>query len=266
MTQSVEPAQSSSGPAGSHVCWVVDDSEDYASAARSLLSEAARLGQRPIVFAPEGSGPNLSSAVLAADPAADFLGGGPLDPAVMVRVFREQTYEARTTGYRGVRLIADMDWLHSTGADAASVAAYEAHVEHVAAELGATIICAYRRSSFPAATFEGALTMHSHLRGHDEEPQFRFVSNRPGEWRLWGEVDFAVSALFGAAFASVVKLGDCVIDLHGLRFIDVSGIRAIASAADDAGRTVKLRRPRRIFLRYWELCAFSQTLPNVRLL
>lgn len=256
-------------PAGSHVCWVVDDAENYIPTAASLLSEAARFGERPIVLTPAGREEELRAlrfpVELAVDPAAHFLGGGPLDPAAMVRVFREQTEQARATGYRGVRLVADMAWLHATRADAASIAAYETHVEHVAAELGATIICAYRRSSVPAVAVEAALTVHSGLCGYDAAPRFRFVANGPGEWRLNGEVDFSVSELFAAAFRSAVKLGNCAVDLRGLRFIDVSGVRAIVTAAADADRPVELRNPGRLFRRYWELCAFSQARPNVHL-
>lgn len=61
--------------------------------------------------------------VLAADQAAYFSGGGRVDPEAIVRVFREQTDQARATGYRGLRLVADMDWLRSARADAASIAA-----------------------------------------------------------------------------------------------------------------------------------------------
>lgn len=254
-------------PAGSHVCWVVDDEDDYASTVRSLLSEADRFGQRPIVFAPAGSGAELTApgptAVLAADPATDFLGAGPLDPAAMVRVFREQTYRARATGYQGVRLVADMDWLPSTRADASSIAEYETRFEHLAAELGATIICAYRRSSFPAAAIDGAVAVHSQLRGYDATPRFRLVSSGPGEWLLRGEVDFSVSALFSAAFTSAVKLGDCAVDVRELRFIDVSGIRAIVAAAAQARGSVELHRPPALFRRYWELCGFSRTRPDI---
>lgn len=256
-------------PARGHVCWVVDDSEDYASTALSLLSGATRVGQCPVLFAPAGSGAALGPleppAVLADDPATDLPGGDHLDPAAMVSVFREHTERARARGYRGVRLVADMDWLHSTSADAASIAAYEAHVEHVAAELEATIICAYRRSSFPAAAIESAVTLHSQSRGHDHEPRFRLMSDGPGEWRLCGEVDVSVSRMFKAAFTSAVTPGNCAVDLHGLRFIDISGMRAIMAAAADAEGPVRLRNPCRFFLRYWELCSFSQTAPNVHL-
>lgn len=277
MTSEVQPSPGLTSarpiPAKGHVCWVVDESEEYASTALSLLSEAPRFGQCPVLFTPAGAGgvpggvpgPLEPPAVLADDPVTGLLGEGRLDPAPVVRVFREHTERARANGYEGVRLIADMDWLHSARIDAASIAAFETHVEHVAAELGSTVICAYRRSSFPAAAIEGAITVHSQLRGYADEPPFRLMSTGPGQWRLSGEVDFSVSRLFKAAFTSAVRPGYSAVDLRGLEFIDVSGMRAVLAAAAEADGPVVLRNARRIFRRYWELCDFGQVLPNVHL-
>lgn len=253
-------------PVGSHVCWIVEDAEAGAAEAASFLAEAAETGERPVVFAPAGSARSIVPAhpgALAADPAADFLHGGPLDPSAMARVLREQESLARARGYRGLRLVADMGWLHRLRPGPCAIVAYEAILDRLADELGATIICAYPRWSFTSEALVGTLAVHSVLHGHDTEPQFRFISRDAGEWRLSGEVDITVRTLFESAFAAAVRLGDCAVDLEGLRFIDVGGVRAIATAAGD--ETVELRNVPRVLRRYWELCGFTSAAPGVQL-
>ena len=79
------------------------EQKSLAPAAAALLAQSGRLAQRPVVFAPVGSAVFTAlepKAALTADPAADVLGGGPLDPAAMAGVLREQTALAREAGQR----------------------------------------------------------------------------------------------------------------------------------------------------------------------
>lgn len=233
-------------PAGSHVCWIVEDKAAYAAESASFLAEAGRAGECPALL------------------PHDLSHGGRLESAGMARTLREQTARARARGYRGVRLVADMERLHRAEAATREIVAYEALLDRVADEIGATIICAYPRWSFTSETLAGVLAVHSVLHGHDTEPRFRFVSSGTREWRLSGEVDITVGSLFEAAFAAAVRLGDCAVDLSALRFIDVGGVRIIASAAE--GETVRLRHAPRVLRRYWELGGFARLAPGVRLI
>lgn len=78
---------------------------------------------------------------------------------------------AREARQRDVRLVADMDWLRPARAEPAAIAAFEAVLDRLAAELDATLICAYRRRSFLAAAIGSALAVHSKTRGHDAAPR-----------------------------------------------------------------------------------------------
>lgn len=253
-------------PGGSHACWIVGEKECYPCAAAAFLAQAGPLGQRPVAFAPAGS-PVLAAlkpvAALAADPAADILGGGPLDPAALAAALREQTALAKADGQRGVRLVADMSWLHPTGAGPEAITAWETILDRLTAELNATVICAYQNSSFPQAAITGALAVHSLTRGHHAGSAFQFTSEGTRLWRLAGEVDVSVTPLLQAAVTAAARLGDCTIDLAGLRFTDLSGTRAIARTARDAA--IELRCPPPAFRRYWQLCGFASTAPGPRL-
>lgn len=223
------------------MCWIVEDQRAYATESASFLAEAARTGERPVVF-PRG---------------------GPLDPAAVACELREQTARARALGYRGLRLIADMGGLRRGEDGTDAIIGYEVLLDRMADELGATIICAYPRWSFAAETLAGILAVHSVLHGHGSVPPFRFVSSGTGEWRLSGEVDLTVRSLFEAAFAAAVRLGDCAVDVSGLRFIDAGGLRVIVGAAGE--ETVRLWHAPRVLRRNWELCGFTRTAPRVRL-
>ena len=96
--------------------------------------------------------------------------------------------------------------------------------------------------------------------------EYLFVSSGPGRWRLSGEVDEAVCDQFAASLAVAVGAGGaggCTISMHELRFIDLSGMRALASAAAAADVRVELHGVPAVFWRYWYLAGFSEAVTSV---
>lgn len=254
-------------PAGSHECWVVDDPAGLAARAASLLAGASRARQRPAVLAPAGS-PVLAAlppGETAARPFRDYLAGGRPDAAAVAAAIREQAGAALASGYAGIQLVADMDWLLPARPSPGAITAYETMIDRVTAEAGASVACAYRRSSFPRDALDGALAVHPVIRGRHASPQFRFTCSGPGQWRLSGDIDISVTGVFAAGFRAAVRPGGGTVDLSGLEFADLSGIRAIADAAADAGGPVELRGAPLPFRRYWQLCDLGRTAPGIRL-
>ncbi len=98
---------------------------------------------------------------------------------------------------------------------------------------------------------------------------YQFAADGPGRWRLSGEVDVAVSEQFAAALAVAVSAaraagaGGCAIGLDELRFIDLSGMRALAAAATAASVRVELHGVPAVFWRYWYLAGFSEAVTGV---
>jgi anti-anti-sigma factor len=251
---------------GEHVCWLLDDPATYTGVAAELLAEGSRRGQKPVVFGPEGSAPLAqlaAGAAIAVDPHATFIGGGPLDPMILLALFREQAALAEADGYEALRVVADMDWLLPWEPTTEQIVSFEIQLDRLIRELKATIICAYRRSSFDTAAIAGALSAHPAQLGDNERPHFRFVADGPGSWRLTGEIDLGVRCALEAAVAAATAQGDCVIDISGLDFIDVAGMRAIASAGQ--GRAMELRGASPALRRLWELSGFSELAPTVQL-
>lgn len=60
---------------------------------------------------------------------------------------------------------------------------------------------------------------------------------RPGEWRLDGELDFATRHVLAAALRSGAGTGDVCLDAAGVSFVDCSGLGTLI----DLARTVRAR-------------------------
>lgn len=249
-----------------HLCWVVDDADDYAATAAGFLAQGAAAGRKTVAFGPEGSRVMADLATRAAgtaDPRIAFLDEGPLDSETMFSMFREQSAGARAEGYTGLCLVADMDWLLPARPTVEAVVDFELHLDRVVAELDATVVCAYRRSSFDADALAGLSAVHPDECGDGAAPQFRLVAGDDGCWRLTGEVDLAVRSAFATAFRSAVSDGDCVVDVAHLEFIDVDGMRTIAACARSGDRTVRLRGARPLLQRSWTVTGFDRLAPQV---
>jgi anti-anti-sigma factor len=246
---------------------LVDDAATYAESAATILADARAFGQKPVVFGPEGS-PTLIElepmAAIAADPHVKFLDRGPLAPETMFAMFREQSAVARAEGYDGLRVVADMDWLLSGQPTMESIVGFELLLDRVVAELDATVVCAYRRSSFDTASLAGALAVHPVAVPADDSAQFRFVAGDGQEWRLSGELDLAVDPMFAAAFRAAASQPACVVDISELEFIDVAGMRVIAEVGREA-HSLQLRGASSVLRRVWQLTGFEEFAPMVQL-
>ncbi len=264
MTAPVDTATAADLSGGGHVCLVVTDDGDFADLATDFLADGNARGEKTVAFGAADSvllARLTPLAAIGADPHLAFLGGRGLEPETMFAMFREQDALARREGYARLRVAADMDWLLSAAPSAEEIIGFEVLLDRVVAELGATVLCAYRSTSFDERTIVGTLCVHPVRMGHEDEPPFELVSGDSESWRLRGAVDMSVAAEFAGAFAAAAKSGG-VVDMTGLEFIDVAGMRAIAQAARSADVPVQVRA-RRSFERYWQLAGFHEAAPTV---
>lgn len=255
-------------PSTSHVCWVIGDHAWYGDLAAACLGEGADLGQKTVLFGPAGSedlGALRPIAAMSADPHVEFLAERSLEPQTMFAIFREQSAIARAEGYDGVRVVADMDWLLPASPSNEEIIAYEVLLDRVVAELGATVICAYRRSSFEDSAIAGALCVHPLLFGEHQQPRFSLLARNADGWQLSGEVDLAGSLAFASAFGATAQ-EPCVIDVSSLDFIDVAGMRTIAETARSAQVRVQLHGVKGTLRRNWRIAGFHEWAPTVEFL
>lgn len=262
------PADLSRLAPGAHVCCVVDPASPFEDWARACLEDGARQGQKLFRFAPREVLAGLSSdgAVTLADPHTAFLDGGPLVPETMYAMFRERTEAARREGYRGLRLVADMDWLRASEPDSAAVAAFEVLLDEVVRELGATVVCAYRTGRFDAEAVAEVVAVHPITVGDvPVDPGFRMWNAGPGVWEVAGEVDAENAETFHRLLAEVAESAASLrLCTAGLEFVALAGAHALArvgAARPDLPIVVDDACPS--LRQCWELGGFGRHAPRV---
>lgn len=248
-----------------HVCLVVDDDLAYADLAASFLSGAEARGEKTVAFGPEGCPVREQlrpHASVVADPYVDVLKRGHLDPEGLFATLSQETAKARDEGYSGLRVAADMNWLLPAARSDDDTLRFEVLLDRVVSEAGATVLCAYRRTSFSPETILGMLCSHPVTAGHAASAPFKLVADAEGGWVLSGEIDLAVASVLVPMLAATAG-EPWVVDISGLTFSDVAGLRAFATAAVDAGRALELRGASEKFQRYWRLGGFDDVAQDV---
>lgn len=254
-----EPEWSGLGREG-HICLVVDDSRAYADAAAAYLSEGDARGEKTVTFDPHDSPVQQrlrQYAVMSADPYVDVLGRGELDPERMFTMFRHEAAKARDEGYRRLRVAADMDWLLPATRGRDEALQFEVLLDRVVSDLDATVLCAYRRTSFSPDTILGMLCMHPVKVGDSGQEPFKLIAGDDGCWVLSGELDVMGSTVLEPGLRATAG-EPWVVDVSGVVFADVSGMRAIATAARAAQCRLHLRGASEALKRYWRLAKFDR--------
>lgn len=245
-------------PKGGHVAWTVTHDDEYVSVARDLIAAGVALNEKVAVFGPTGNRLRAmvqDAAAIVADPLADFLGGGPIDPDKMFAMFRKAMAHARLEGYVGMRVIADMDWMLPASPTAETIMNFEQLLDRVVSELGATVFCVYHERSFPKEAIRATNAVHPLVFGA-EHPQFRMTYDGEETWAIRGEVDMAVHDLFESAVRTAA-MRPCVIDVSGLEFIDAAGLRTLTTIVANSGEELTLRGGQAAFRRVWEAGNFG---------
>lgn len=159
-------------------------------------------------------------------------------------------------------VVADMDWLLPLKPSTDEIISFELLLDRRIRELGPTVVCAYRSASFDPQVLAGTSCVHPNGAGAPV-PQFRLVSGPTGGWSLSGEVDFAVADHFESGLRAAASCVDCEIDVSGLDFIDVSGLRAMVRGA--GGSTIRLFNAQVVVRRIWQVSRFVDEVPTVDL-
>jgi anti-anti-sigma factor len=253
---------------GDHVGWIVEQPGDFARLTALCLQQGASAGQKLFFFSPgPGGRPQLpiGDGVSVLDPYVAFLRGGALDASVMYAGFRRETSKAIAEGYQGLRVVADMDWLLGPSPSSGQLVAFEQGLDAVAAETGATIVCAYRRESFPHRDLAGVMCVHpQQLGASPRDLGFRIWSSGEGRWHLAGQIDVRAAEAFPAAVRTAAQgRASLWLDCTQLRFIDAAGIRALGQVARGTGISIQLHGASDTLRRCWKLLDWESAAPSV---
>jgi anti-anti-sigma regulatory factor len=262
---------------GDHVAWFLDRTADFPRLAARFFQQGTARGDKLLMFAPQRrpvSRLPIGGGVTVLDPRQAFLGDA---ARVAVRnrneglggALREQTALASAEGYRGLRLIVDMDWLFGTAATIDQVVELEQGLdEATATEKAAVVVCAYRLDSFTTAEIAGAACVHP--RAVSEAPGevgFRMWAVGADRWHLSGEIDLRARSIFPALLVAAARDRDRLrLDCARLDFIDAAGTRAIAHAARETATALRLEHVGEPLRSLWRLLGLEAYAPNVELL
>jgi anti-anti-sigma factor len=254
--------------AGDHVAWVSHRPGEFEWLAAAQLSHGTRVGDKLFLLAPPrpARAPVLvADTVTVLDPVRAFLQGGAFQTETVLTMLREQDGIAREEGFRGIRVVADMDWLLDMPADFADVLDFEQRLDGMVADLKALVVCVYRQESFVDSELAQLMSVHPHIRQSPPGPDaFRIWSAGGGRWRVSGDVDITCAAAFSARLASAAAgSARFVLDLRSVTFIDVAGLRAIVRCSLDCRVEIAVEGLSAATRKCWNLVGFSASAPNV---
>jgi anti-anti-sigma factor len=267
--------------AGDHACCAYehDDSHDdiVSRVARDSLernerlmflthrSDADRIVQRVAAAGLDADGWRATGR-LQIESADNLYSAGTFDADQQMAAYETQKRLARTDGYNGLAVTAEMSWMVGAPSDWNAILDYERRVTRIF-DAGLRGLCLYDRRAFPEGLLDRALAVHdfeigvepSALIARHWSMTIAEVGGQVGI-RLLGEVDYASGHYLTARLAEHVDAdSDLVVDASALTFLGAGGARALVDAANllTPPRRLVLRAAAPQVLRVIELCGFA---------
>ncbi|WP_413760769.1 MEDS domain-containing protein [Streptomyces sp. MMBL 11-3] len=246
---------------GDHLCLTFTDDAEQRRVVTAYLLCGLRRGERVMYFADRNEpeqvldwlrragtdpAPALADGRLTVTTADDsYLSEGPFDPDAMVAALHQEVADSLRAGHTGFRVSGEMGWALRDTPGAERLGEYETKVNEVFAGRPASAICQYDARHFDPAALHDFARRHSG--SVEQEPLYssstlRLVpSFRDGQpsLRVIGDVDHHCAPALAAALEGALdRPGDIVVDMSGLQFIDLAGVRALVRTAErlPAGR------------------------------
>lgn len=254
-----------------HVCWIAEDDAAFEEAAVRYLDEGLASGQR-LLWVGDGaaerlrrsSGPLrhvddlLASGTLRLLPVTDaYAASGTFSPEEQLAFYDGETRRALEDGYRGLRAVAEVTPLAADPRRRAEFLRWERLADdHVAAHPALTVMCGYRSDQLPGEVLSDAAAVHPVAYAPAAPPLFRLWTE-DGRIVVCGDVDtFGTDRLRRLLNDSDLGRPAVVLDLSRVDFIDLAGVRTVASwAVELAERStpVTVAGASRLFRRMWDL-------------
>lgn len=259
---------------GDHACGLFDSADDLAAATVAFVREGLAAGDQ-VWCLPE---PGAQRAVLrlltrdglSADESVErgqlavrasdevYLSGAAFDADRIVGEFAALVDAALADGYGGLRVVADMGWITRAGVPTEQVLDYEESLVELFAARPVAGMCQYDRRAFCAGRLERLAAVHPLVISSERDVVRQLVVGvlPDGEGlRLAGEVDVSNRDKLREALAPFAGQGDVVLELSGLKFVDVTGAAVLGGFAvrRPPGSRLVLRNPPYVLRRILKL-------------
>jgi anti-anti-sigma regulatory factor len=245
---------------GDHACLTFSDEEERLDIVAAFVRDGLSAGQRVLCYTaayqpaelhdrladrgvPAATGTGRGQLDLR--PAQSWLAGAGFLPSRVLGELSGAIDQARTDGYGGLRVAADMGWAADPVVGVEHLVTFEKQVSQLFADARVTAVCQYDRQQFDAVTLASTTAVHSCAVAatvYHDDPVLRICrQHSPGGIRLSGELDYTNLDVFRDALGEAVRLGGHVhVNLGRLRFIDAAAAGALVQTAATlpADRTV----------------------------
>jgi anti-anti-sigma regulatory factor len=238
---------------GDHLCLPFASDDEQREVLTSYIVDGLARGERVIYFA-DRNGPDAIDSWLVGrglDPVraradgrlqvrrvdSQYLVDGRFDPDIVVTTLWVEVRQARDAGYPGLRVTGEMTSGSRPVADTDRLHEYEQRFAGVFGSRELAAICQYDERLFDPAAVTGLVACHRQVVRVDplhDDRRLRIVRTFcPRGLRVEGVVDTTTSGALGSALAQAASWsgGDVHLDLAGLEFIDVAGVRMIVGTA-----------------------------------
>lgn len=262
---------------GEHICWAYDDAERLAADLAGYFSDGVASGEQLAFFGPDDSAQMLLTDLDASGQDSSamvrsgrfvvgsledaFLPDGTFGDGAGLDRFRSMALSAQEQGYTGLRVCGEATGLLQLPQVRDVWPAYELRADLLCASTALTALCAYDVRECDEEMISTLRSVHALSGGICGEigPPFRLHAAVGGGIALSGEVDLDsaddVIALITPCLDDVVEPR---LDVSGLTFADVDGVRAIAAIArrlsERFGR-VEVRGASATLSKVWQILA-----------
>ncbi|HEY2771440.1 MAG TPA: MEDS domain-containing protein [Solirubrobacteraceae bacterium] len=197
--------------------------------------------------------------------ADDLYSAGEFDADHQISAFEGEKRRARSDGYNGLAVTAEMSWMVDAPTDWCAILDYERRVTRIF-DAGLRGLCLYDRRAFPKELMAEALSTHDFeigvrpatLTARHCSMTLTEQDGRVGV-HLMGEIDYASGHYLTARLAEHVDgESDLIVEAGELSFLGAGGARALIDAANllPPPRHLVLRGAAQPVLRVIELCGF----------
>ncbi|MFE0737306.1 MEDS domain-containing protein [Streptomyces sp. NPDC058855] len=248
---------------GDHLCLAFADDTEQQRVITAYLRTGLRRGERVMYFADQCApgrildwlraagvdpGPATDSGQLTVTTAEKgYLATGSFDADAMVGTLHGEIARSIASGFTGFRVSGEMSWALRGVPGAERLNEYETKVSEVFAGQPASAICQYdARRFYPAALH---FFDHCHPATVRPEPlhtstSLQIVPSFHGgrrALRVVGVVGHqSAGALASALETALGWPGDITVDMGGMEFLDLAGVRALVRVAEQLPRTRQL--------------------------
>ena len=253
-----------------HLCFVFGDERERAAVTTAFVRDGIAWHDK-VVYVAEDAGPALArvretlsgsgidvdgltaSGQLQIAPAdLVYLVDGVFDIAHAVGTMRALIEQSLAEGYRLLRVTGETGWLDRYAITIPQVVAYEQAVSPLATGGKVLALCQYEHRAFAAADMEAIDAVHDgrtteNARFEDGELVIRQTRGQNPGLGLTGAVGDGGHLPLARALKEAVAEGDedLHVDMSGLDFIDLEGLRLLMATRQDLGdgRAMHLERP-----------------------